>query len=221
MENSTETSQRPARGHALAAIMARVLALSMLGLLAGVLEHYITRMAVRFVPPISPVLGAIVAGTLAGLLLRLKKSWRRPFAALLLLVLLARLSTLYMDYLDYRARRTEALVASERMAEAIAVQKLAQQGYEVKHAESARSDRWEAFANDLRQLTGRADFFGYLKLELKRGLRTRYERLRLGPTGVAVPWIIQTFALGASALAIGFSAPLRPKTDSPATLNGD
>ena len=194
--------------------------MSILGLAAGILEHHITRAAVLLAPVISPILGAIAAGTLAGLLLRLKKSWRRPLSAILLLALAARLSTLYLDYLDYRARRTEALVETERIGEAIAVQKLAQQGYEVKRAESGPSGPREMFANDLRQLAGRANFLGYLTLELKRGLQTRFERPRLGPAWVAALWIIQTLALGASALAIGFSESFRAKTDSPARLNG-
>ena len=177
----------------------RIYGLLALGFLAGVGEHYTQFGLNRLTGIRVPFTGAILAGAALGLILRRRRGAVK-IAVFLAMVLVARTATLYMDYARYRDRRIEQFAATKRITDALAVQKLSLQAYSVDKIGGLNAR--ELFERELRQLGGRADFFGYLRMLLRRGLRNAAGRRIAGAWGVTLFLLASSAILGASCVVL-------------------
>jgi len=191
-----------------------------LGVLAGAAEHAVGRGSLYLLRVPVPMLGAVVAGGALGLLLRLKRGARVSLMMLAAMVVVARVSILYFDYLHYRAARIEGLRMTRVYTEFLARQKLAQDGYEVERSVSPAPQ--QILDDDLRRFGGRSGFAGYLRMVLRRGVRlVGRKEVNLGAFGVGFLWLLKTAAFAAACLLIGPFGVIKGESCSPATSRDD
>jgi len=189
----------------------RIPALLAFAVLAGILEYYVhfgfARYGVRLIAKIDfnvglrfgllvlPLIGAVVAGAALGFVLRLR-SLKMHLLVFVIMLLVARTATLYMDFIEFRENRIAGLVAEQELMDNIALLKLAMEGHNTNGIILEDRRSIEVYETDMKQRGLRADFLGYLRLLFCRGLRdvkgNQFEE----------PWIVAVFLL-ASTLALG------------------
>jgi len=186
-----------------------------LGFLAGAAEHYVQTGLGRLAGFTIPFAGAIVAGAALGLVLRWRVAAMKP-ALFVLVILVARTATLYLDYARYRDRRIEQFAVTKRIADTLAAQKLALQAYTVEKVGGLSPK--ELFEQELRRLGGRADFIGYLRMLVARGMRDASGRRIASAWAVVLLQAASSAVLGASCVVLchDTSFPAGPSGEEPA-----
>jgi len=184
----------------------RIYGLLAFAVLAGVFEHYIHFGFARLAGFGVPLVGAIVAGAVLGFVLRLR-SLSIHVLVFVIMLLVARTATLYMDYTKFRENRIRKFAEMSAVMNNIALQKLSQEGHDIKGVAIEGRNPVELYKSEMKQRAGRADFLGYLRLLFRRGLRDAKGAQVASAWGVAVFLIASTLAFGAACFIISKQTP--------------
>jgi len=186
-----------------------------LGVVAGVVEHYVGRAGAWAVGFAVPALGAMIAGGLLGLGFRLAGRKVPALAAALAILLVGRVTALYLDYDNWRTRRTEAIAHLDRMAQAVALQKYGLQGRDMSGVHVVTRSPEQMFEEDLRQLGGRGGFAGYLAMLWRTGLKDRAGKRIAGGWAVVALWALSAAGLAAVCVVLAGEDKFIRQTGSP------